>query len=290
MKVVAIVGPTAVGKTALSIELAKAFSGEIISGDSMQVYKNLNIGTAKVTPEEQADIPHYLIDILNWDQTYSAFDFKQQAEKKISEITSRHHLPIIAGGTGLYIQSLVENYTLGTGEKSEIDEKKDSWEELRKKDPNLALTTHPNNQRRIQQALKRGANKKQDSIYDVFYIGLNTKREVLHERINQRVDVMMEKGLLNEAQEVYEFSLQHPQKNFTVLQAIGYKEFFPYFKGEIGLEEVVNQLKTDSRRYAKRQITWFKNRMNVPFYNLVEDPNEIIEIKKQLKEWLGENR
>ncbi len=227
-KVIAIVGPTAVGKTALSIQLAEKFRGEVISGDSMQVYKKLDIGTAKVTSAEKKEIPHHLIDILNWDENYSAYDFKKEAEAKIEDIITRNHLPIIAGGTGLYIQSLVENYTLGTGEKKEIGKDADLFLQLKEKDPELAKTTHPNNKRRIEQALKRGENYFQASDIDIFYIGLNTNRQLLHQRINQRVDLMMKQGLLEEAKSVYFFKKQHPKETFTVLQAIGYKEFLFY--------------------------------------------------------------
>lgn len=285
-KVLVIVGPTAVGKTALSIEIAQKFSGEIISGDSMQVYEALNIGTAKVSKKEQAGIPHYLLDCLPWDKNYSAFDFKNAALKIIPDITERNHLPMVVGGTGLYIQSLLEGYNLGEG-TSLVDDKKSKeelWEELEKKEPALAKTTHENNERRVRRALSRGEVTNDPTDFDVFMIGLTCEREKLYDRINQRVDQMVKEGLLKEARALYEY-----QKNFseklTVVQAIGYKEFFPYFKGEISLEEAISLVKRNSRRYAKRQLTWFSNRMEVPFYNLIDHPEEKEKLMEKITHW-----
>lgn len=294
-KLVVIVGPTAVGKTALSLEIAQIFNGEIISGDSMQIYQGLPIGTAQVTPEEMGDIPHYLVNELPLETNYSAYDFKQAAEKSLEKIVQNQHLPILVGGTGLYIQGLLEGYSHGEsqGESSTAQEEmlatnpEENWEKLAQQAPDLAQTTHPNNQRRVLRALERGKSEKAKSaLYDVFLIGLETNRELLYERINQRVDLMVDQGLLAEAKRVYDFSKQHPNEKLTVLQAIGYKELFPYFAGEISLEEGLALVKRNSRRYAKRQLTWFKNRMAVPFYDLLQHPEEKEKLMKALKIWL----
>lgn len=290
-KLVVIVGPTGVGKTALSLEIAKRFSGEVISGDSMQIYQGLPIGTAQVTPEEMGEIPHYLVDELAWETNYSAYDFKQAAEACLEKITAHQHLPILVGGTGLYIQGLLEGYTHGGNQKARLEQTEETpeknWEKLAEKAPELAASTHPNNLIRVMRALERGTSEKaKEALYDVFFIGLETERSVLYERINQRVDLMVEKGLIQEAEKVYEFAKQHAGEKLTVLQAIGYKELFPYFAGEISLEEGIELVKRNSRRYAKRQLTWFKNRMAVPFYDLIQYPKEQEKLMESLKNWL----
>lgn len=291
-KIIVIVGPTAVGKTALSIQLAQLFNGEIVSGDSMQIYKKLDIGTAKVTQKEAQGIPHYLIDEYKWDEKYSAYHFKERAEQVIATIHQKKKLPIIVGGTGMYIQALLENYTLGTGNPSfSFDKKKDLYEQFKQKEPKLAKTTHIHNTRRILRSLQRGENEKNKAKrYEALIIGLNTDRKQLHERINQRVDQMVKQGLMKEAQELYTFHLNHPNENYTVLQAIGYKECFPYFEGTQTKDEVIERVKRNSRRYAKRQITWFKNRMNVSFYDLVQHPEQIATIKIQVEQFLNDDK
>ena len=309
-KVLVIVGPTGVGKTALSIKLAKEFSGEIISGDSLQVYKKLDIGTAKVTEEEKSGVPHFLIDVKDATENYSAFEFKQEAEEKITEISTRHHLPIIAGGTGMYIQSLLFDFQLGSKEEEKEAKKiRDKWEAyavehgkeelwgyLNQIDPKASEKIHMNNEKRVIRAIevfeKTGTSiLEQQGLdltdlsqcqYDVKLIGLETDRALLYERINQRVDLMLEEGLLEEAE--YVFSLGETQAS----QGIGYKEFFAYFREEMSLEVATDIVKQHSRQYAKRQLTWFKNRMSVEWYDLVQMPEQVDELIESVKEWLAE--
>lgn len=307
-KVVVIVGPTAVGKTDLSIHLAKKFQGEIISGDSMQVYKGLNIGTAKATKEEQQGVPHFLLDEIEMTDSYSAGDFQISAREYIKEIGKRGHLPIIVGGTGMYIQALLFDFTFGGREDntkdkealrryweeiSEIKGKQFVWEHLRHIDPAAAEIIHPNNLKRVIRAIevmettgKSITEQKADfsdlsgSLYDVKLIGLTTERELLYERIDHRVELMMKAGLLEEARKVYEIP------DAQSAQGIGYKEFFPYFSNDISLEEAVSRVKRNSRRYAKRQMTWFRNRMEVSWWDLVQFPDRISELENELTKWL----
>ncbi|MGX7023353.1 tRNA (adenosine(37)-N6)-dimethylallyltransferase MiaA [Vagococcus hydrophili] len=309
-KVLVIVGPTAVGKTALSIELAKEFSGEIISGDSLQVYKKLDIGTAKVTEEEAEGIPHYLIDVKEPNENYSAYEFKTSAEEKIAEITSRSGLPIVAGGTGMYIQSLLFDFQLGSNEEdtearltrekweefASTEGKESLWNHLNKIDPLAAKSIHMNNEKRVIRGIEvfektgtsilnqQGIDFKDlsQSQYDVKLIGLETDRPVLYDRINQRVDMMMEQGLLEEARYVYELG------EVQAMQGIGYKEFFPFFRGDLEMSSCVELVKQHSRQYAKRQLTWFKNRMSVEWYDMIKEPSIKEDIIKDVTKWLEE--
>lgn len=298
-KVLVIGGPTAVGKTKLGIELAKKFDGEIISGDSMQVYKGLDIGTAKVKSEEMQGIKHHLIDIKEMDESYSAYDFQREARKLIKDIISRGKLPIVVGGTGLYIQSLLYDFELGAVannfETRNYYEKylrehgsQALWELLFTKDKQAAQKIHPNNPRRIVRALEvleSGGHIYQEEkpklVYDAKIIALNTKRSELYERINKRVDLMLEEGLIDEAKIVYD------KGEIQGSKAIGYKEFFAYFRGEETLEEAVEILKRNSRRYAKRQITWFKNRLDAVWYDLLTN-DEYDSLVSEVKEWLND--
>lgn len=305
MKVIAIVGPTAVGKTSLSIELAKQFNGEIISGDSMQVYRGLDIGTAKVTAEEMEGIPHHLIDVRDVDESYSAADFQKAARKAIQEISDRGKLPIIVGGTGLYIQSLLWDYKLGNEGELEDDSLRAKyeafaeengnlalWEKLQLTDPLAAEKIHCNNRKKMIRALEvfeltghsiLEPKEQPKELYDSFLIGLNSDRSILYQRINQRVDLMVEQGLLAEAKNL--------AKNPTVqaAQGIGYKEFFPYLSGGSSLEAALEEVKLHSRRYAKRQLTWFRNRMSVRWYDLIQQPEKIDEIKTEIATWLAKD-
>lgn len=270
IKVVVIVGPTAVGKTALGISLAKAFNGEIISGDSQQVYRQLDLGTAKATREEQEEAVHHLIDIREVTESYSAYDFVQDAQKAISDIISRGKLPIIVGGTGLYLQSLLEGYHLGgqvdqeavKAYRQELEQLSDQevYELLTMK----SITIEQLNRRRAIRALELSQFADElenaETAYEPLIVGLNDDRQVIYDRINQRVDRMLEAGLLEEAKWLYD--------NYPSAQAsrgIGYKELFPYFAGEMTLTEASEQLKQNTRRFAKRQLTWFRNRMAVTF-------------------------
>ncbi|MZJ05476.1 tRNA (adenosine(37)-N6)-dimethylallyltransferase MiaA [Enterococcus durans] len=302
-KVLVIVGPTAVGKTALSVELAKKFNGEIISGDSLQIYKKLDIGTAKISTSEMSGIPHHLIDVIEPTDNYSVADFQKAGRQLITEITERGHLPIIAGGTGLYIQSLLYDYQLGAKEEVVSDVrkkyeelagkigKKQLWEYLKEKDPLAAEKIHWNNQRKVIRALEvfevtgysiMTPKEKPQCLYEYCMIGLDTDRKLLYQRIDQRVDQMIAAGLVDEARFVY--SLGEIQAS----QGIGYKELYPYFKGEITLEEAVEQIKQNSRRYAKRQLTWFRNRLKAQWFDLLEPPKQQEEIKRVIKKWLEE--
>jgi tRNA dimethylallyltransferase len=270
-KIIVVLGPTAVGKSALGIELAQRFQGEIISGDSQQVYQELNIGTAKVNQEEQEQAVHHLIDVCSVQDGYSAFDFVQEARKKIEDITERGYLPIIVGGTGLYLQSLLEGYHLGGNVDQEAllayRSQLETWsqEKLYQAVEENGIAIPQINRRRAIRALELHqfgqdlTNRDQD--YDVLIIGLTDEREQLYDRINKRVDLMMEAGLLAEVEWLYQ---TYPQSQASM--GIGYKEFYPYFAGEISLEEAVDKVKQNSRRFAKRQLTWFRNRMKIEFY------------------------
>ena len=277
--VLAVVGPTASGKTALGVALAEQFGGEIISADSMQIYKGLDVGTAKVTPEETRGIPHHGVDILQPDEPFSVADFTALAGALEHEISGRGHLPILVGGTGLYVQSFLygvrfaaEKTPDGLREQlaAELNEKgpEAMYAELQAVDPEAAAAIHPNNHVRGLRALehyratgKKLSEQKADSLppekpYRSLILGLDfPERAQLYRRIDLRVDQMMEQDLLNEAKHVWE----HRDTYKTAAQAIGYKEFFPYFAGESALAPCVEKLKQASRNYAKRQLTWFRH-------------------------------
>lgn len=284
MDVLCIVGPTAVGKTKMSIELAKQLNGEIISGDSMQIYRGMDIGTAKATMDERQGIPHHLIDEKNPDEPYSVAAFQQTVRAKMEEIKSRGKLPIIVGGTGLYIKSVLYDYEFaGESESKEIDEAKYghlSNEELHAKlaavDEAGAKDIHPNNRKRVIRALEiyetSGVKKsemieKQEHkmIYDACLIGLTDDRNVLYDRINKRVDTMYETGLVEEVKALFDEGIPDESQS---IRAIGYKELYDYFKGFISLEESKELIKRNSRRYAKRQYTWFNNQMDVTWFKV----------------------
>ena len=285
---VVIVGPTASGKTELSIELAKQIDGEIISGDSMQVYKQMDIGTAKVTNEEMDGIPHYMIDILNPDDSFSVYDFKLRAQALIEDITSRGKIPIIAGGTGLYIQSLIYDYPFDDETVSKEVEQKtqlqlQKLEQLTNQevhdylatfDPQSAKDIHPNNRKRVLRAIEYYLNTKKlissrkkvqqfTENYDTLLIGIEMSRKTLYSRINKRVDIMFGHGLFNEVKNLVEQGYESTQS----MQAIGYKELVPVVNGELSIDQAVETLKQHSRQYAKRQLTWFKNKLTVQWFN-----------------------
>lgn len=289
---IAIVGPTAVGKTELSIKLAKHFNGEIISGDSMQVYKKMDIGTAKATEAERAEVPHHLIDILEPEEGWTVAAFQERALQVIKDIRARGKLPIVVGGTGLYIQSI-------THELSFADAKSDPTyrtqleafleahgnialhQQLKEQDPKAAEVIHPNNSRRVIRALEviqttgnrfsEQENQLGDARFHTALIGLTMDRETLYERINRRVDQMISQGLVAEVKRLYDTGV-----NSQAIQAIGYKELYAYFAGEVTLEEAVDSLKQHSRHYAKRQLTWFRNRSEAEWFDVgQESPSEI---------------
>ncbi|WP_341302001.1 tRNA (adenosine(37)-N6)-dimethylallyltransferase MiaA [Lysinibacillus sp. FSL H8-0500] len=284
-EVVAIVGPTASGKTALSIELAKKYNGEIINGDAMQIYKGLDIGTAKITEQEMEGIPHHLLSFLEPTEAFSVADYQRLVRDKIAEIQARQKLPIIVGGSGLYIQAVLYDFQF-TEERVDEAARKAYYNELaalgpeamhhklQKLDPKTAETIHPNNTRRVIRALEmlelsgvskvaEAQNRGQVPLYKHVIIGLgqNMPREMLYERINRRVDIMMEQGLLEEVKGLWQQNIRGVQS----IQAIGYKELYDYLDGKCSLEDAIDSLKQNSRRYAKRQLTYFRNKMDVYF-------------------------
>ncbi|GIN88742.1 tRNA dimethylallyltransferase [Heyndrickxia sporothermodurans] len=298
-KLIVLIGPTAVGKTELSLQLAKEFNGEIISGDSMQIYKGMDIGTAKIKYEDRKGIPHHLIDIIEPNESFSVADFQEAVREQINDISKRNALPMIVGGTGLYIQSVIYDYHFSDAAGDEAIrnyyEKKvkeegnlSIYQILQEKDPESAKKIHPNNVRRVIRALEviestgktaseYQQQQKPDLLYDVALIGLTMDREKLYERINLRVDLMMEEGLLEEVKGLYDLHFNNAQST----QAIGYKELFEYFDGKVTLDEAIQQLKQNSRRYAKRQLTWFRNKMDVSWFDMTNEsdrPKKIVEI------------
>ena len=275
-KIICVVGATASGKTDLAVKLAKAVDGEIISADSMQVYKNMPIATAVATKEEQDGVPHHLVEFLDADQTFSVADFVERAKVLIDEITARGRVPIVAGGTGLFVDSLVKNISFSeVGSNAEIRNElaeksnEELFEKLLELDPNAAEDIHPNNRKRVIRALElcmSGTSKTEqnensmliDSPYDALYIGIGYQdRQKLYDRINKRVDLMLEAGLENEARQML------GKQGLTARQAIGHKELQPYIDGNITLDEAVEGLKRETRRYAKRQLTWFRRNENI---------------------------
>lgn len=298
--ILCIVGPTASGKTGLSISLAKCFGAEIISCDSMQLYKHMDIGTAKPTSEEMCGIKHHLIDIIDPSQEFSLAQYVTLAKEKISEITSRQKRVILVGGTGLYYSSLINNISLSEIEsddklrkeiEKEYDEKgsKQMLCDLKKFDPILADKLHENDKTRIVRAFEvfrktgialsehQRISKLSPSPFDACVIGLNfSDRNLLYSRIDKRVDLMFENGLIEEAEEMFSKRLSK-----TALQAIAYKELFPFFKGEKSLDECKEYLKMQSRRYAKRQLTWFRRDDRVNWIN-VDCENDILLKAKEI--------
>ena len=270
-KVLAIAGPTASGKTKLAIEKAKELDGEIISADSRLVYKGFDIATAKPTVEEREGIPHYLIDVVEPEYDYSVADFKKEAEQKINDIISRGKLPIVAGGTGLYFRILLENYALPKIDckpelRQELEQisNENLYKELCKKDPVYAKKVHPNNKVRLVRVLEviRTLDKPfseacglKEPEYDVEWLFPKIEsREVLYDRINKRVDIMIENGILDETK----YLLNKHGRIKNLVGTIGYQEMIEYLDGKCSLEEAVEKLKMNTRRYAKRQLTWFR--------------------------------
>lgn len=285
-KLLVLIGPTAVGKTKLSIELARNFNGEIISGDSMQIYRGMDIGTAKITEEEMEGIPHHLIDIKEPNDPFSVAEFQELVRGKITEITSRKKLPMIVGGTGLYIQSVLYDYQFTEAasdnefriklEQMAVEQgNEELHQRLREVDPKSAERIHPNNLRRLIRALEiyhctgktmteYQQEQQPELLYDTCMIGLTMDRELLYNRINKRVDLMMQQGLVEEVKDLYDKGIKDCQS----IQAIGYKELYDYFDGRVMLEDAVGNLKQNSRRYAKRQLTWFRNKMDVEWFDM----------------------
>lgn len=284
-KIICIVGPTASGKTGLAIELAKKINAEVISADSMQIYEDLDVGTAKVTEEEAQGIKHHIIDVCKVQDKFSVADFKAMCYDKIKDIRSRGKNVIIAGGTGLYVNAVVYNMNFDE-EETDTELRKELQNianengneflhnMLKEIDPESAESIHMNNVKRVIRAIEMAKNaklksvhmneekerlKQEKSIYNFSVFCIEQDREYLYNRINLRVDLMVKDGILEEARKVYDMNL--PKDN-TCMQAIGYKEFFPYFDGKITLDEAIDNLKKETRHYAKRQMTWFNNKLD----------------------------
>ncbi len=289
-KIIAVVGPTASGKTALAVEIAKRFDGEVVSCDSMQIYKYMDIGTAKATAREQAIVPHHMIDFAEPDEKFSVADFVRLARECIDEVHSRGKLPILAGGTGLYMDSVIENiefadfgsdqgFRENMHKMAETDGNDAVHALLAEKDPEAAEKIHPNNIRRVIRALEvchltgktfTQVNKesRRQAMYDALILGIDAERQVLYDRINLRVDKMLDEGLLAEVRKLYDMGIS---RDTTAMQAIGYKELIEYFDGKATLEEAIEKIKMESRRYAKRQLTWFRRNSNIHWVSIGEE-------------------
>ena len=268
--IIVISGPTGVGKTKLSIELAKKYNAEIINADSVQVYKKIDIASAKVTEEEKEGIPHHLFDIKEYDEDYTVYDYQIDARRVLNKLLKENKNVIIVGGTGLYIKALLYDYRFNKEEEShKYDNLTNSelLDKIYKINPNSVVDKN-NNRRLVRELinLENGAeNKTGDNLLynNVYFIGLTTDRNILYDRINKRVDIMIENGLVDEVNSLKEsFTTSKALKT-----AIGYKEFIPYFNSEITLDEVINKIKQNSRHYAKRQYTFFKHQFNTIWFN-----------------------
>ena len=273
-KIIVITGPTGVGKTKLSIELAKKYNGEIINADSMQVYKELNIGTAKIKEEEKENISHHLFDIKSVNEEYSIYNYQKDCRKKIEEIESKNKTPILVGGTGLYIKSALYDYKLDYNNNTNNYDnltKEELYEKLISLDKDIVDKIDKNNKRRLINAINYYEknnksiihNKTNELLYDVVFIGLTTNRENLYNIINNRVDKMIEMGLVDE---VYKF---YQNKIYTkpLIGGIGYKELYEYFDNKISLEVAIENIKKNSRRYAKKQYTFFNHQIPVIWFD-----------------------
>ena len=287
-RLVVILGPTATGKSHCAIEIAKKFHGEIISGDSMLVYRDMNIGTAKPTAAELAAVPHHLVNILPPEASFSVVDFKEQAQRLITEINQRGHLPIIAGGTGLYIKALLEDYAFNSvSEDNELRERltREAQEQgpealhqrLAQLDAEAAARIHPNNVRRVVRALEAALGGEQvnqygasESPYDALVIGLEMERGALYERINRRVDLMLEAGL---EQEVRDLLAHGVSPECQSMQSIGYRQLVWYINGSMDYAQAVDKLKQATRNFAKRQITWYKKMPYIQWLKLDAEAN-----------------
>lgn len=303
LDVIAIVGPTASGKTALSLELAKLVDGEVINGDALQVYRGLDIGTAKITPEEMNGIPHHMLNLKEPNESFSVAEYQTEVRKWIKEIRGRGKMPIIVGGTGLYVQAVLYDFrfteqasdiNVRNRLEQELEEKgaRHLYEQLVAKDPIDAGKIHPNNHRRIVRALEiievtgktKGDHEQdvgRDAIFNHLLIGVDMDRELLYERIDKRVDIMMKQGFLEEAETLWNEGI----RNMQSVQAIGYRELHQYITGELFLEDAVELIKKNTRNYAKRQMTYFRNKLNVTWFDAERCTEEIIKkISVELKD------
>ena len=294
---VILVGPTAVGKTAASIGLAKALNGEIISGDSMQIFRGLDIGTAKITKEEMQGVPHHLIDIKEPWETFSVAEFKRLADEAIADIHARGKLPIIVGGTGFYINSVLYEYHFGEADtdeayRAELEQYAEAhgnealWNILQEKDPDSAAKLHSNDTKRVIRALEVlhvtgiPASKRQSTVdkqtmrYNAVYIALNMPREVLYDRINRRVDIMIQDGLEAEVRTALANGTEQDALSMT---SIGYRQMIQYFNEEISFDRAVELIKRDTRHFAKRQLTWFRHDPNIQWVDKWGKTDEQVE-------------
>ncbi len=300
-KVIVVVGPTSVGKTRMGVELAKELKGEVISGDSMQIYRGMDIGTAKVTAKEAEGIPHHLIDICDIEESYSVKRFQDDVRNKINDITARGKIPIIVGGTGFYIKAALYDYVFeeeqaNTNMAKYQDMSNDElYEVLLSIDPESCKTIHKNNRKRVLRAIAIYENnnttksaienaQQHKPIYDIYFIALTLERELLYNRINNRVDLMMQQGLEAEV----DLLTQHGSlQGLRCFEGIGYKEFFDYFKGVQTLSETVELIKKNSRNFAKRQYTWFNNQFDVSWYevNLEKFTETVSKVLIDVENW-----
>lgn len=296
-KVLVISGPTASGKSALAVELAQKYNGEIISGDSVSIYKELNIGSAKIKEEEKKGVKHHLIDILSYKDNYSVYDFQKNGRIAIDEITKAGKLPIVVGGTGLYIKALLYDYEFPMESESKDDYQNLNNETLyrliKDKDEEAVLKLHVNNRKRLIRTLRLMealpdnktaflAQQTHQPLYDILIIGLHLERPLLHERINERVEQMWKEGLVEEVEDLY--AKDHELFSNQALQAIGYREFEAYFSSEQSLDEVKEKIKSHTRQFAKRQYTWFNNQLPVKWISAVDD-KEKETIDKLIVDW-----
>ncbi len=298
-KVVFILGPTGVGKSDMAISLAKEFNGEIISADSVQIFKGFNIGSAKVTEKEMKNVPHHLIDICNANDYFTVSDFVNKTREKISDIAAREKLPIIVGGTGLYITALLDGYNFGGTEKHELFRENvrkeieemghlSVWNKLNLLAPNIAEKIEPNNTNRLIRGLEiatfGGGQEKQATEYDYLIFSLNLERQMLYSRINSRVDTMLEKGLIQEVQSLLKSGAE---KNCQPMKAIGYKEVVEFLDGNMDKETLAQLIKQHSRNYAKRQLTYLRGLGREHKITSIDVSNNAFTIiKEKVKEWL----
>lgn len=291
--VIVILGPTAVGKTKLSVELAKRLDGEIINADSTQIYQDLNIATAKVTEEEKEQIPHHLFDIKTVTEEYSVSDYQKDARKQIEDCMKRGKVPILVGGTGLYIKAALYDYQFApTSYKGDYQgiSTEDLFQQLHQIYPDTKI--HPHNRKRIERALDyyhethqvlEEKEKAQNLLYPTLFIGLTCDRKQLYERINHRVEDMVKAGLLEEAKAIYETKI----RTKAIMTPIGYKELFPYFEGTKSLEDCLEEIKKDSRHYAKRQYTFFNHQL--PVHWITVDFHDFSHTVEEAVQWVLEN-
>lgn len=287
-KLLVIVGPTAVGKTELSLVLARKLHGEIISGDSMQVYRGMDIGTAKISEEERREIPHYMIDIKDPDEEFSVAEFQERSIKLITEINERGKLPMIVGGTGLYIESVTHRFHFSNAyqdqefrKKMSLVPKEELHRQLQEIDPKTAERLHPNDVKRVIRALEiyhlsgqkmsSFQEREKESPYRLCMIGLTMDREKLYERINRRVDLMIKQGLIEEVKRLLHKGYS---PELVSMQGLGYKELVPYINNEIPLHEAVERIKKRTRHFAKRQLTWFRRMKEIAWFDVTEIVNK----------------